>query len=284
MTRASYWKHFTYFEQSVISGLIWYIQVSLVHSGHLPDNISLELVKAHHPLMPFIYSEAERLFKIFYRKNISNEIVVRDCAEYPQLNDSRGQIQSYNQHLGQYVVNFHSQNLTGAYAMHLCSQYLEPIHKIKKFGIMSPGTNQADETVSVPNLLFCSNKTIPPPIHVKFHWKLFELMRKRYIRPENTLVIQSTNALCVELTKLDNQAISQSSFMPFKMPFWIFAGSICKSGCGLGFFQLSNEVSDDMLQRVFAEEGTIELNKTKLGTLAPGEILDSSIIDLCVKW
>jgi len=103
-----------------------------VHSGHLPDNISLELVKAHHPLMPFIYSEAEHLFKIFYQKNISNEIVVRDCAEYPQLNDSRGQIQSYNQHLGQYVVNFHSQNLTGAYAMHLCSQYLEPIHKIKK--------------------------------------------------------------------------------------------------------------------------------------------------------
>ncbi len=72
--------------------------------------------------------------------------------------------------------------------------------------------------------------------------------------------------------------------MPFKMPFRIFAGSICKSGCGLGFFQLSNEVSDDMLQRVFAEEGTIDLNKTKLGTLAPGEILDSSIIDLSVKW
>ncbi len=49
MIRASYWKHLTYFEQSVISGLIWYIQVSLVHSGHLPNNISLELVKAHHP-------------------------------------------------------------------------------------------------------------------------------------------------------------------------------------------------------------------------------------------
>ena len=90
MIRASYWKHLTYFKQSVISGLIWYIQVSLVHSGHLPDNISLELVKVHHPLMPSIYSEAERLFKIFYRNNFSSEIVVRDCAEYPQLNDSRG--------------------------------------------------------------------------------------------------------------------------------------------------------------------------------------------------
>jgi hypothetical protein len=254
-----------------------------VHSGHLPDNISLELVKAHHPLMPSIYSEAEHLFKIFYRNNFLSEIVVRDCAEYPQLNDSRGQIQSYNQQIGQYLVKFNSPNLTCAYAMHLCSQYLEPLHKIKKFGITTPGTNQVDQTVLLPNLLFCSNTTISP-INIKFHWKLFELMRKRYIRPENTLVIQSTNALRVELTKLDNEAISHPSFMPFKMPFRIFAGSTCKSGCGLGFFELSNDISDDLLQRVFAKEGTIELNETKLATLAPGETLDSSIIDLCVKW
>ena len=109
-------------------------------------------------------------------------------------------------------------------------------------------------------------------------------MRSRYIRPEKTLVIQSTNALRVELTKLDNDSSSQLSFMPFKMPFWIFAGSTCKSGCGLFFSQLSNEVSDDILQRVFAEEGTIELNEAKLATLAPGKTLHSTIIDFCVKW
>jgi hypothetical protein len=50
------------------------------------------------------------------------------------------------------------------------------------------------------------------------------------------------------------------------------------------FFQLSNEVSDDILQRVFAEEGTIELNEAKLATLAPGKTLHSTIIDFCVKW
>ncbi len=50
------------------------------------------------------------------------------------------------------------------------------------------------------------------------------------------LVIQSTNALHVELAKLDNEGISQPSFMPFKMPFQIFAGSTCKSGYGLVFF------------------------------------------------
>jgi hypothetical protein len=41
---------------------------------------------------------------------------------------------------------------------------------------------------------------------------------------------------------------------------------------------------DDLLQRVFAEEGTIDLNKTSFGTLIPGQIPDSNIIDLCLKW
>ena len=81
--------------------------------------------------MPFIYSEAEHLFKIYYQSNVSNEIIVRDCPEYPQLNDSQGQIQSYNQQIGQYLVIFNSPNPTGAYAIHLYSQYLEPLHKIK---------------------------------------------------------------------------------------------------------------------------------------------------------
>jgi hypothetical protein len=41
---------------------------------------------------------------------------------------------------------------------------------------------------------------------------------------------------------------------------------------------------DDLLQIVFAEEGTIELNETSFGTLIPGQILDSNIIYLCLKW
>jgi hypothetical protein len=41
---------------------------------------------------------------------------------------------------------------------------------------------------------------------------------------------------------------------------------------------------DDLLQRVFAEEGTIDLNKKSFGTLIPGQILDSIIINLCLKW
>jgi hypothetical protein len=62
---AAYWSQLAYFEELVASGLIWYIQVSLLHSGLLSGHLSLECMKAHHPLMPFIYSEADRLFNIF---------------------------------------------------------------------------------------------------------------------------------------------------------------------------------------------------------------------------
>ena len=62
-TRAAYWNQVSYFNDSVVCGLIWYIQVCLIHSGHLPQNFNLECVKAQHPLMPFIYNEAVRLFK-----------------------------------------------------------------------------------------------------------------------------------------------------------------------------------------------------------------------------
>ncbi len=51
---AAYWNQVSYFTDSVVCGLIWYIQVCLIHSGHLPQNVNLECVKAQHPLMPFI--------------------------------------------------------------------------------------------------------------------------------------------------------------------------------------------------------------------------------------
>ncbi len=47
---------------------------------------------------------------------------------------------------------------------------------------------------------------------------------------------------------------------------------------------LTNENWDDLLHTVFAEEGMFELNKTSFATLTPGQSLDSSIIDLCLKW
>ncbi len=66
-SRAAYWSEEACFEQSVICGLIWCIQVSLLHSGHLPDNKSPDCMKTPQPLMPFIYSEA-----VLYLKRLQN--------------------------------------------------------------------------------------------------------------------------------------------------------------------------------------------------------------------
>ncbi len=90
--------------------------------------------------------------------------------------------------------------------MQLCPQYMEPLVKVKKFGITNSGTLQSKEIVSLPKM-FLSSNTTTPTITIKFYWKLFELMRKRYVRPEKTTNNQSSNALRVESTKMDNEDV-----------------------------------------------------------------------------
>jgi hypothetical protein len=80
----AYWTQAAHFEESVVCGLIWYIQVSFLHSGHLCANITLECMKAQHPLMPFIYTKAVCLCNIFYQVKNTPDFDVLDCALYPQ--------------------------------------------------------------------------------------------------------------------------------------------------------------------------------------------------------
>ena len=270
-------------------------------------------MKAKHPLMPFIYSEAVCLFSIFYQVRSMSEFVVLDCDVYPQLNGYRGQIQSFKHQSGRFIVTvnnteFNSPSSPGSVVVQLCSQYMEPLHRVKNFGISNSGAQRSKEVVSLPNLvLFSNSQTTTFPIMTKFYWKLFELLRKRFIRPEKTPKHQSTNVLLGELSKMDDRAILknhrimsdkaeyttlQQSFTSFTMPFHVFDQSLFKSGCDLSFFDLEKNMDptltsnnwDDLLHKVYVAEGSIELNKRCFDTLTPGQSLDSAIIDLCLKW
>jgi hypothetical protein len=71
------------------------------------------------------------------------------------------------------------------------------------------------------------------------------------------------------------------------MSFQVFNQSLFKSSRDFFFeFDMNMGTSpiDDLLQRGFAEEGTIDLNETSFGTLIPGQIFDSNITNLCPKW
>jgi len=305
VTRAAYWSEVDKFEQSVISGLIWYIQVSLLHNGHLPNNTTSEHMKVPQSLLPYLYSEANRVFNMFYQEKNLHEFVVLDCEMYPHLNGYRGRISSFNHQNGQYIVTlnssqFSSPSTPSSLVMQLYPQYMEPLAKMKKFGITIGGTLQTDEIVSLPNTL-CASDTTRPHLKIKFYSKLFELMRKRYIRPESTPNFQSINALLAELTKMDDESsikdeqnrdirleytTLQYNLNSLKMPFRVFDWSLFQSGRDLNFFELDMNVEtmDDLLETVFAEEGTIDFNKTSFDTLIPGHLLDSKIINLCLKW
>ncbi len=165
-------------------------------------------MNAFQVLMPFIYSEAVHLFKMFYQVMSGPEFVVLDCALYPHLNGYRGRIQSFNLQNEQYIVavnatQFNSTTSTSSFVMQLCPQYLEPLAKVEKFGITNLSTMESHEIVSLPNM-FVSSDTKTPTITINFYWKLFELMRKRYVRPERTPENQSSNALLLELSKMDD--------------------------------------------------------------------------------
>jgi hypothetical protein len=263
-------------------------------------------MKAQHPLMPFIYNEAVRLFKKIYQVKSSSDFVVLDCAVYSELNGYTGRIQSLKHQNGQYTVAVNNSEFTSVIQMY--PHYMEPLYKVKDFGITNSGAQQNEETVSLPNLLSGIDKTTPQiTITIKFYWKQFELTRKRFIRPENTQTNHSTNALLIELSKVDDQVSLknqrntseilvynslQYNFSSFTMPFQVNDNTLFKSGSELSYFSfdnyqgtaLTNENWDNLLHTVFAEEGTLELNKTSFATLTPGQSLDSSIIDLCLKW
>jgi hypothetical protein len=132
-------------------------------------------MNAKHPLTPFIYSEAVRLFSTFYQVRSMSEFVVLDCDVYPQLNGYRGQIQSFKHQSGRFIATvnnteFNSPSSPGSVVVQLCSQYKEPLHRVKNFGISYSGAQQSEEVVSLPNLvLFSSSQTTTFPIMTKFY-------------------------------------------------------------------------------------------------------------------
>ena len=174
------------------------IQVSLLLNGHFADNTSPDCMKAPQSLMPYIYSKAV-VFNKFYQVKNCHEFVVLDCALYPNLNGHRGRIKSFNHQNGQYIVTvnmiqFNSPSSPSSLVMQSCPHYMEPLVKVKKFGITNAATLQSKEVVSLWNTL-CASDTTTPHITIKFHSKLFELMTKRYIKPESTPNSWSINAL-----------------------------------------------------------------------------------------
>ena len=89
LTRAAYWSEVQKFTQSVISGLIWYIQVSLLHGGLIPDDIATnisERMKVPQSLLAYLFSEASRIFSLFYQEKSLYKFVLLDCQMYPPFN------------------------------------------------------------------------------------------------------------------------------------------------------------------------------------------------------
>jgi hypothetical protein len=280
------------FTESIISGLIWYIQVTLLHDGLITEDISTDMserIKVPQSLLPYLFSEASRIFTLCYQEKNLYEFVLRDCQVNPHFNGCRGQITSFNHHNGQYSVNLHARtqvncaSTSSSIVMQLYPHYMEPMTKFKE----KIKSTQCDEIIlSLPNHFYPSDSS-NPNLQIKFYPRLFELMRKRYIRPETTRNSISIKALRAELTKMNEKSsVHQYNISSFVFPFRVNDRSLFQSGRNLSYFSLdtNTETMDDILDSLFRQEGSIKLHSSSFDSLIPGYPLDSTIIDLCLKW
>ncbi len=188
---------------------------------------------------------------------------------------------------------------------------MEPLYQVTEPGIKMSSQVKDEEVVSIPNIFSVSEATYSH-ICIKFHWQVFERMRRRFVRPENTSNGLSCEALQDELSKLAHEALVQKqqtvsdqlkyeslflngarkhTIRAFKMPFLVTDKSLFTSGSHLHYFDLNRNTSllsmvnwDEVLYKAYAKEGTLKFCDTCFNTLTPGQELHNNIIDLCLKW
>jgi hypothetical protein len=164
---------------------------------------------------------------------------------------------------------------------------------------------------SIPNIFPVSEAT-NSQICVKFYWQVFERMRRRFVRPENTSNGLSCEALKDELSKLTHKVCVQKrhvvsdqveysslfsngsterTIKVFNMPFLVTDKSVFTSGSHLCYFDLNRTSTllsmanwDEVLYKAYAKEGTLELCDNCFRSMTPSQELHNNIIDLCLKW
>jgi hypothetical protein len=82
---------------------------------------------------------------------------------------------------------------------------MEPLYQVTEPGIKISSQVKDKEVVSIPNI-FSESEAKKSQICVKFHWQVFERIRRRFVRPENTSNGLSCQALQDELSKLAHKA------------------------------------------------------------------------------
>ncbi len=180
-----------------------------MHGCHLPVHFNVQSVKMYQPHSSYLYREAVCLFNIFHWIKNSLDVVVVDCPDYCHLNGLTGKIQYFNKQTGQYIVAInssgHCSSGSSTVVVHLCPYNMEPLYQVTEPGIKISSQVKDEEVVSIPNI-FSVSEAINSQTCVKFHWQVFEQIRRRFVRPENTSNGLSCQALQDELSKLSHKA------------------------------------------------------------------------------
>jgi hypothetical protein len=214
-TRIRYWSQFISHKIQSVSGIKWYISNVLVQCGLITSTDEVLKCSSSESLRHYIDNEAVCIYQSCYRDTRHSSFTVKDYNRHDKLNELTGIISSYDCVRHQYNVTVkrsHDDTLP-EYKCTLSPGFLEPVHLLGKefnwstYHLSRSSKNPASKVVQLKlpydtrEQEFTLSMTDMQPI-LQFRYALFEMLRRRFPRPE-----QASNGVSVKLlmTEVDRE-------------------------------------------------------------------------------
>ena len=210
--RMRYWSQFSSHEIQTVRGIKWYISNILVRCGFIASID--EAAKCNN----YINNEATRIYQSCYQDTKYCSFTIKDYEGHSNLNGLKGIISSYDSIRHQYnIIIKRNQDLTlPEYRCALSPGVLEPTNLLRKelnwsTYHLSRGSknneskviqlNMPHETIENESMILTTNLSTDWQSILKFRYATFELMRRRFPRPEQTTNGISDKSLMKELDR-----------------------------------------------------------------------------------
>jgi hypothetical protein len=241
-----------------------------------------------------------------------------DCYGNDSMRGMTGRILSYDNVYHQYevIVNIIKHSSMEEVRCHLSPSVMKPdmiLTNEKNWSSYHLGrkSKTSKQNVALLNPPHHILSMLPPNFDLQsvliFRYDVFEVLRRKFPRPEQAVNGDATKVLMRELDRQEVYAklgvdtediieqhvmslINEGGSCDFRMPFIDSDKSLHKSGEGLNEFDLilnktkSYPDEDNALHEKFLKQKKLTFNCGSFQSLIPGQDIDDNVCDLCIDW
>ena len=317
--RLKYWAPFINHELLVVPGIRWYIANLFVRHGLLSSVENVDYFHQSNPVSSYIINEANRIYQACYHDARYYTFQVMDsCFGNNSMRGMSGRILSYDHMCHQYevIVNVIKHSSMEEVRCHLSPCVMKPVMILtneKNWSTyhLSRKSKTSKRNIALLNLPEQILSMMPPNIDSQsvliFRYDVFELLRRKFTRPDQAVNGAAVKVLMNELDRQEAYAkhgidsdnllekhimslINECGSCDFSMPFIDPDKSLHKSGEGLYEFDvilkktMTYQDLDNAIYNKFSKQEKLTFNRGSFQSLIPGQDIDDNVCDLCIDW